>query len=115
MLCRGCLDAHPAPGSCLRLYTSREAFFFSVNVKSITRLGERCKGPTRFLRKRRSSRCCPGETQKRRIWQGNDGEQRASYLITACTVKFLGGRDRGEPPIGEPPPEGYENSDLLPF
>jgi single-strand DNA-binding protein len=59
--------------------------------------------------------------QNPRIWQGNDqagnpGQHRASYEITARTVKFLGKRDNGNgAPIGTPPPEGYEDSDSLPF
>jgi len=54
--------------------------------------------------------------QNPRIWVGNDGEHRTSYEITARTVKFLGKRDNGNgAPIGEPPPEGYEDSDALPF
>jgi len=31
-----------------------------------------------------------------RIWTGNDGEPRASYEVTAMTVKFLGGRDSAQ-------------------
>jgi single-strand DNA-binding protein len=58
--------------------------------------------------------------QNPRIWQGNDqagnpGQHRASYELTARTVKFLGKRDSGGPPIGEPPPEGFEEGDSLPF
>jgi len=53
--------------------------------------------------------------QNPRIWQGNDGEHRASYEVTARTVKFLGRREgNGGAPIGEPPPGG-EDEDLLPF
>jgi len=52
--------------------------------------------------------------QNPRIWIGNDGEHRASYEITARTVKFLGRRDNGGPPISEPPPGG-EDDDVLPF
>ena len=52
--------------------------------------------------------------QNPRIWQGNDGEHRASFEITARTVKFLGRRDNGGPPIGEPPPEGFEE-ETMPF
>ena len=45
--------------------------------------------------------------QNPRIWQGNDGEHRASYEITARTVKLLGHREgNGGAPVGEPPPEG---------
>jgi len=54
-------------------------------------------------------------TQNPRVWQGNDGEYRASYEITARTVKFLGKREgNGGAPIDEPPPGG-EDDDLLPF
>jgi len=53
-------------------------------------------------------------SQNPRIWTGNDGEHRASYEITARTVKFLGRRDTAGPPIGEPPPGG-EDDDVLPF
>jgi single-strand DNA-binding protein len=51
-----------------------------------------------------------------RVWTGNDGVARASFELTARTVKFLGGRgDTGAgAPIGEPPPEGFEE-DALPF
>ena len=51
--------------------------------------------------------------QNPRIWVGNDGEHRASYELTARTVKFLGRRDNGAP-IGEPPPGG-EDEEVLPF
>ena len=54
-------------------------------------------------------------SQNPRIWTGNDGEQRASYEVTARTVKFLGKREgNGGAPVGEPPPGG-EDEDLLPF
>jgi single-strand DNA-binding protein len=51
-----------------------------------------------------------------RVWTGNDGVARASFEITARTVKFLGSREEGggAPPAGEPPPEGYEE-EALPF
>ncbi len=53
-------------------------------------------------------------SQNPRIWQGNDGEYRASFELTARTVKFLGRRDNGGAPIGEPPPGG-EDEEVLPF
>ena len=53
-------------------------------------------------------------TQNPRVWVGNDGEARASYELTARTVKFLGRRDNGGPPIGDPPP-GSEDGEVLPF
>jgi single-strand DNA-binding protein len=52
--------------------------------------------------------------QNPRVWLGNDGDHRASYELTARMVKFLGRRDNGGTPIGEPPPKGYED-DSLPF
>jgi single-strand DNA-binding protein len=55
-------------------------------------------------------------SQNPRVWTGNDGVARASFELTARTVKFLGGRGEGAagPPMGEPPPEGFEE-DSLPF
>jgi single-strand DNA-binding protein len=52
-----------------------------------------------------------------RVWTGNDGVARASFEITARNVKFIGSREdsgTGTPPVGEPPPEGFEE-DALPF
>jgi single-strand DNA-binding protein len=43
-----------------------------------------------------------------RVWSGQDGVSRASFEITAQTVKFLGSRDSGG---GEAPPE----TDEIPF
>ena len=48
-----------------------------------------------------------------RIWTGNDGTARASYELTAFTVKFLGGRGEAPPSevpgrLEEPPEEGEE-------
>jgi len=55
-------------------------------------------------------------SQNPRIWTGNDGEHRASYEVTARTVKFLGRKEsNGGAPVSEPPPEGYEDDDALPF
>jgi single-strand DNA-binding protein len=52
-----------------------------------------------------------------RVWSGNDGVARASFELTARDIKFLGSRGdtgAGGPPMGEPPPEGFEE-DSLPF
>jgi single-strand DNA-binding protein len=51
-----------------------------------------------------------------RVWTGKDGTARASFEITARTLKFIGSRAEGTaaPPIGEAPPEGFEE-DALPF
>lgn len=48
-----------------------------------------------------------------RMWTGNDGVARASYEVTALTVKFLGGRGEAPPAEAagapeEPPEEGEE-------
>jgi single-stranded DNA-binding protein len=55
-------------------------------------------------------------TQNPRIWTGNDGEHRASYEVAARPIKFPGKREAaGGAPATEPPPEGYEEDDSLPF
>jgi len=55
-------------------------------------------------------------SQNPRIWTGNDGEHRASYEVTGRAVKFLGRKESNSgSPVGEPPPEGYEDGDVLPF
>ena len=48
-----------------------------------------------------------------RVWTGNDGAPRASFEISALTVKFLGGRgdvptSEGPGAPAEPPPEEEE-------
>jgi single-strand DNA-binding protein len=56
-------------------------------------------------------------SQNPRVWTGNDGVPRASFELTARTIKFLSGRGEEEgaaPPVGEAPPEGFEE-DALPF
>jgi hypothetical protein len=61
------------------------------------------------------------DSQNPRVWTGNDApagrrQHRASYEVTARTVKFLGRREgNGGAPIAEPPPAGYEDADALPF
>jgi hypothetical protein len=55
-------------------------------------------------------------SQNPRIWVGADGEHRASYELTARVVKLLGKREgNGGAPLGEPPPEGFEEDTDLPF
>ena len=58
------------------------------------------------------------ETGGPRIWTGSDGKPRASFEITAATVKFLGGRGEGGGDTSvsyqeAPPPEMGE--DEIPF
>ena len=72
------------------------------------------KGQQVFVEGQVSGEAADGK-QEPRVWQGNDGSHRASFELTARTVKFLGSRDGGGgAPIGEPPPEGFEE-DALPF
>lgn len=62
-----------------------------------------------------------GETvdgnQNPRVWTGNDGVARASFELTARTLKFMSGRGdaTGGQPLGEPPPETGFEEDVLPF
>ena len=55
--------------------------------------------------------------QNPRVWTGQDGVARASFEVTARSVKFLGGRgEGGGAPVGKAPPEGFQDSDeSLPF
>jgi single-strand DNA-binding protein len=57
------------------------------------------------------------ETGGPRVWTGNDGQPRASFEVTALTVRFLGGRGEGGDPSASyqepPPPEIGE--DEIPF
>jgi len=54
--------------------------------------------------------------QDPRVWTDKNGVARASFEITARMVKLLGGRGEGGAPVGEAPPEGYEeNDESLPF
>ena len=52
-----------------------------------------------------------------RIWTGQDGQPRASYEITAQTVRFLGGRgdtvEGGVPGVPQGPPT--EEAEEIPF
>jgi single-strand DNA-binding protein len=53
-----------------------------------------------------------------RVWTGNDGQPRASFEVTALTVRFLGGRGEGEVDssvsLQEPPPPEI-GEDEIPF
>lgn len=54
-------------------------------------------------------------SQNPRVWTGNDGVAKASYEITARTVKFLGGRDDRAPKENGSPTTGFDEDDTLPF
>jgi single-strand DNA-binding protein len=80
-------------------------------VSAWRRLAETCN---QYLSKGRQvlveGRLLPDqETGGPRVWTGNDGVARASYELTALTVKFLGGRaEREEPLPPEMPDEAVE-------
>jgi single-strand DNA-binding protein len=75
-------------------------------VTAWRRLAETCN---QYLQKGRpvliEGRLQPDENGGPRIWTGNDGVARASFEVTAQTVKFLGGRGEGPSPET---PESYE-------
>jgi len=55
-----------------------------------------------------------GGSQEPRVWTANDGAHRASYEITARTMKMLGGNRNGD--AGSTAPVEYEEEDPpLPF
>ncbi|MGC9359432.1 MAG: single-stranded DNA-binding protein [Anaerolineae bacterium] len=75
-------------------------------VTAWRRLAETC---SQYLTKGRQV-LVEGELQEPQVWQGRDGEWRASLEVTAYTVKFLGGRgDTGYVP--EEPTSGWSTSD----
>jgi single-strand DNA-binding protein len=54
----------------------------------------------------------PGENGGPRVWTGNDGLARASYEVTAQTVKFLGTKGEGGGTAPQGPPADDEE---IPF
>jgi single-strand DNA-binding protein len=87
-------------------------------VTAWRRMAEVCN---QYLQKGRQvlveGRLRPDENGGPRIWTGNDGVARASYEVTAETVKFIGGRGEGSAAGGpgvldEPPVEPEEE---IPF
>ena len=78
-------------------------------VSTFGRLAEVCN---QYLSKGRrllvEGRMRPDETGGPRVWQGNDGQYRASFEVSAQRVLFLGGRGsngQDAAPMEEPPPE----------
>ncbi len=96
--------------------TREETTWFRVSTWR--RLAETCN---QYLSKGRQvlveGRLVPDpESGGPRVWTGNDGVARASYEISALTVKFLGGRaEREEPVPPEMPEEFGEEADEIPF
>ena len=69
----------------------KETTWFRVTV-----WGRQAETVQQYLRKGRSvlveGRLNPDENGNPRIWTSNDGQPRASYEVTAQTIRFLGGR-----------------------
>jgi len=92
-----------------------------IRVTAWRGLAETCnqyleKGRTVFVKGELNGTAENG-TQNPRVWTGNDGVARASFEITASTVKFVGGnKSSGEntnaPAVSEPPPGFVEENDI---
>jgi single-strand DNA-binding protein len=96
---------------------SEETIWFRVSAWR--RLAETCN---EYLQKGRlvlvEGRLRPDSaTGGPRVWTGNDGMPRASFEITARTVKFLGGRGEVTPmgPTSLPEEPPAEEEDEIPF
>jgi len=83
-------------------------------VSAWRRLAETCN---QYLSKGRRV-LVEGEIQEPRVWQGQDGQWRASLDVTARAVKFLGGRGdaAAAPPApaaaGPTPPESIDEEEI---
>lgn len=70
----------------------KQTVWFRVSV-----WGKQAESCHQYLRKGRSvlveGRLNADENGNPRMWTGQDGSQRASYEVTAETVRFLGGRE----------------------
>ncbi len=53
--------------------------------------------------------------QNPRVWEGKDGVSRASFEVTAQSVRFIGGQSQGGAPTPEEPPAGLAENDDIPF
>jgi single-strand DNA-binding protein len=102
-----------------RRYTSNgqqvdETTWFRISAWG--RLAEICN---QYLRKGRlvfiEGRLNPdNQTGGPRVWTGNDGQPRASFEVTAQTVKFLGGKG-DEQSYSAPAQQGQPEEDPIPF
>lgn len=72
----------------------KETVWFRVTV-----WGRQAETVNEYLRKGRQvlveGRLNPDDNGNPRVWTGNDGQARASFEVTAQTVRFLGGRGEG--------------------
>ncbi|MCK5054631.1 MAG: single-stranded DNA-binding protein [Anaerolineales bacterium] len=95
--------------------TVKETIWFRVSV-----WGKSAEACNEYLRKGRpvlvEGRLNPDESGNPRMWSGNDGQSRASFEVTAETVKFLGGRDDAAFEATEGVPAAApESEDDIPF
>ncbi len=91
----------------------KETTWFRVTV-----WGRQAETVNQYLRKGRSvlveGRLNPDENGNPRIWTSNDGQPRASFEVTAQTVRFLGGRgDEGG--FDTDQEMGPQSEDEIPF
>lgn len=91
----------------------KETTWFRVTV-----WGRQAETVNQYLRKGRSvlveGRLNPDENGNPRIWTSNDGQPRASFEVTAQTIRFLGGRG-DEVGFDEDQGVGPQSEDEIPF
>ncbi len=91
----------------------KETTWFRVTV-----WGRQAETVNQYLKKGRSvlveGRLNPDENGNPRIWTSNDGQPRASFEVTAQTIRFLGGRGE-EIGFDEDQGVGPESEDEIPF
>jgi len=91
----------------------KETAWFRVTV-----WGRQAETVNQYLKKGRSvlveGRLNPDENGNPRIWTSNDGQPRASFEVTAQTIRFLGGRGE-EMGFDEDQGDGPQSEDEIPF
>ncbi|MCJ7514237.1 MAG: single-stranded DNA-binding protein [Anaerolineales bacterium] len=95
--------------------TVKQTVWFRVSV-----WGKQAESCHQYLRKGRpvlvEGRLNPDDNGNPRIWNAQDGAPRASYEVTAETVRFIGGREDGGTAAEEGGPgAGPETEDEIPF
>ena len=94
----------------------KETVWFRVTV-----WGKQAETVNQYLRKGRQvlveGRMNPDENGNPRVWSGNDGQPRASFEVTASTVRFLGGRGDADDAAASDDflPGGPQSEDEIPF
>ena len=92
-----------------------ETVWFRVSV-----WGRQAESCNQYLRKGRQvlveGRLNPDDNGNPRIWNAQDGTPRASFEVTAQTVRFLGGRDDAGYDTGDDQgPSAPPTDDDIPF